>query len=69
VLSFAGIVCMDHLRLVGLKGKKITPIVGWEVTVRSHRSTRWSSTERECGTFTFGSSHLATVCMFLIFIK
>jgi hypothetical protein len=69
VLAFSGIVCMDPLRLVGLMGKKSTPSVGWEVSVRSHRSTRWSWMEREHGTFTSGSSHLATVCMCLICIK
>jgi hypothetical protein len=32
-------VCVAPLRLGGLRGKKSTPSVGWEVPVRSHRST------------------------------
>jgi hypothetical protein len=38
VLAFSGIVCMAPLRLGGLRGKKSTPSIGWEVPVRSHRS-------------------------------
>jgi hypothetical protein len=38
VLAFSGIVCVAPLWLGGLRGKKSTPSVGWEVPVRSHRS-------------------------------
>jgi hypothetical protein len=34
------------LRLGGLRGKKSTPSVGWEVPVRSHRLASGSWTER-----------------------
>jgi hypothetical protein len=36
-LEFSGIVCVASLQLRGLRGKKSTPSVGWEVPVRSHR--------------------------------
>jgi len=36
-LAFSGIVCMAPLWLGGLKGKKSTPSIGWEVLVVSHR--------------------------------
>jgi hypothetical protein len=29
------------LRLGGLRGKKSTPSIGWEVPVKSHRSDKW----------------------------
>jgi hypothetical protein len=69
VLAFSGIVCVAPLWLGGLRGKKSTPSVGWEVPVRSHRSTSRSWMERERGTVTSGSSHLATVRMCIICIK
>jgi hypothetical protein len=67
-LAFSGIVCVAPLQLGGLRGKKSTPSIGWEVPVRSHRSTSRSWMERECGTVTSGSSPLATVrlCKFCI---
>jgi hypothetical protein len=37
---------MAPLRLGGLRGKKSTPSVGWEVPVKSHRSTSGSWMER-----------------------
>jgi hypothetical protein len=37
-LAFSGIVCVAPLRLGGLRGKKSTPSIGWEVPVRSSRS-------------------------------
>jgi hypothetical protein len=39
------IVCVAPLRLGGLRGKKSTPSIGWEVPVRSRRSTSGSCTE------------------------
>jgi hypothetical protein len=48
------------LWLGGLRGKKSTPSVGWEVPVRSHRSQAgagWSA----CGTKTTEHSRLAKV--------
>jgi hypothetical protein len=36
-LDFSGFVCVAPLRLEGLRGKKSTPSVGWEVPVRSSR--------------------------------
>jgi hypothetical protein len=35
------------LRLGGLRGKKSTPSIGWEVPVKSHRSASGSCTERD----------------------
>jgi hypothetical protein len=32
------VVCVDPSRLGGLRGKQITPSIGWEVLVRSRRS-------------------------------
>jgi hypothetical protein len=49
VLAFSGIVCVAPLWLGGLRGKKSTPSVGWEVPVRSHRSTSQNWMERERG--------------------
>jgi hypothetical protein len=34
------------LRLGGLRGKKSTPSIGWEVSVKSHRSASGSGMER-----------------------
>jgi hypothetical protein len=39
-------VCVAPFRLGGLRGKKSTPSIGWEVLVKSHRSTSGSSMER-----------------------
>jgi hypothetical protein len=36
---------VSPLRLGGLRGKKSTPSIGWEVPVKSHRSTSGSCTE------------------------
>jgi hypothetical protein len=69
VLSFSGIVCVAPFWLGGLRGKKSTPSVGWEVPVRSHCSASRSWTECECETNTLGSSHLAMARMCIIFIK
>jgi hypothetical protein len=46
VLVVLWLVCMAPLRLGGLRGKKSTPSIGWEVPVKSHRSTSGSWTER-----------------------
>jgi hypothetical protein len=62
VLAFSGIVCVAPLQLGGLRGKKSTPSVGWEVPVRSHRwkaGDGWSAS----GTTTSEHSHLAKVCL------
>jgi hypothetical protein len=40
------LVCVAPLQLGGLRGKKSTPSVGWEVPVKSHRSTSGSCMER-----------------------
>jgi hypothetical protein len=40
------IVCTAPLRLGGLRGKKSTPSIGWEVLVKSRRSASGSCTER-----------------------
>ena len=40
------LVCMAPLQLGGLRGKKSTPNIGWEVLVKSRRSTSESFTER-----------------------
>jgi hypothetical protein len=32
---FSGFVCVAHLWLGGLRGKKSTPSIGWEVPVKS----------------------------------
>jgi hypothetical protein len=45
-------------------GKKSTPSVGWEVPLRSHRSTSESWTERVQDNES-KMSHLNTVCMHL----
>ena len=39
------LVCVSPLRLGGLRGKKSTPSVGWEVPMKSDRLTRGSCTE------------------------
>jgi hypothetical protein len=39
-------VCVAPLQLGGLRGKKSTPSIGWEVPVKSHRSASGSCTER-----------------------
>jgi hypothetical protein len=38
-------VCVAPLRLGGLRGKKSTPSVGWEVSVKSHRLESGSCSE------------------------
>jgi hypothetical protein len=40
------IVCVAPLRLGGLRGKKSTPSIGWEVPVKSRWSASGSCTER-----------------------
>jgi hypothetical protein len=58
-----GLVCVAPLRLGGLRGKKSTPSIGWEVPVKSHRST-----SRSCTSARDNDSELspwATVHMFL----
>jgi hypothetical protein len=58
VLAFSGIVCMVPLWLGGLRGKKSTPSVGWELPVSLHRLESGSYTERAWGNnfraFAFG---------------
>jgi hypothetical protein len=62
VLAFSGIVCVAPLWLGGLRGKKSTPSVGWEVPVRSHRLASGSWMEHVHGrTMTSEHSHLAKV--------
>jgi hypothetical protein len=34
-LLFYGFLCVTPLRLVGIRGKKSTPSIGWEVPVKS----------------------------------
>jgi hypothetical protein len=50
--SFLWFVCVAPLRLEGLREKKSTPSVGWEVSMRYHRLARKSWTERNRGTTT-----------------
>jgi hypothetical protein len=40
------LVCVAPLRLGGLRGKKSTPSIGWEVPVKSRRSASGSCMER-----------------------
>jgi hypothetical protein len=49
VLAFSGIVCVAPLWLGGLRGKKSTPSIGWEVPVRSQRlaSSTWMEREQD----------------------
>jgi hypothetical protein len=42
LLDVLGLVFVAPLWLGGLRGKKSTPSVGWEVPVKSHRSARGS---------------------------
>ena len=44
-LLFVGFLCVAPLRLGGLRGKKSTPSVGWEVPVNSHQSINESFME------------------------
>ena len=62
-LTFYGIVCVAPLRLEGLRGKKSTPSIGWEVPVRSQQLASMSGTERKCETTTSDSAPLITVHM------
>jgi hypothetical protein len=67
VLAFSGTVCVAPLQLRGLRGKKSTPSVGWEVLVRSHQSI--SGSWMECVWDNDSEiSHLATVrmCIFVL---
>jgi hypothetical protein len=61
-IAFSGIVCVAPLQLGGLKGKKSTPSIGWEVSVRSQRLESGSWIERKRGTTTLVSSPSDTVC-------
>jgi hypothetical protein len=67
VLAFSGIVCVAPLRLGGLRGKKSTPSIGWEVPVRSHRSASGSWMERawdnDFRAFTFGYGTHVYICI------
>jgi hypothetical protein len=57
------IVCVAPLRLGGLRGKKSTPSIGWEVPVRSRRSASGSGTEHG---MTFEAGDQATVHHFYL---
>jgi hypothetical protein len=46
VITFSGIVCMAPFWLRGIRGKKSTPSIGWEVSVRSHRLESESGMKR-----------------------
>jgi hypothetical protein len=67
VLAFSGIVCVAPLWLGGLRGKKSTPSVGWEVPVRSHRLASGSWMERvwdnDFRAFTFGYGMHVYICI------
>jgi hypothetical protein len=70
-ITFSGIVCVAPLRVKGLKGKKSTPSVGWEVSVRSQRLASRSSMERRHGIATLGSSPSDSVrmCKFALYFS
>jgi hypothetical protein len=42
---FSGLVCVAPLKHGGIRGKKSTPSIGWEVSVKSHQSTSRSCME------------------------
>jgi hypothetical protein len=63
VLELSGIVCMDPLHLGGLKGKKSTPSIGWDVLVRSHRLSRRIWMESMHWEDILASSSLVKVCL------
>jgi hypothetical protein len=51
------LVCVAPLQLGGIRGKKSTPSVGWEVPVKSHRSASgsgWSMRDNDSGAVTLG---------------
>ena len=59
----SGSMCVAPLRLEGIRGEKSTPSIGWEVPVKSHRSTRGRCTERagkqlRAGYLGYGKLHL-----------
>jgi hypothetical protein len=45
--SFSLVVCVAPLQLKGLRGKKSTPSIGWEVPMRSHRLASESEEDRQ----------------------
>ena len=55
-LFYSLIVCVDPLRLRGLREKKNTPSIGWEVPVRSQWLASMSWSERKNMTSTSDSS-------------
>jgi hypothetical protein len=67
VVGFSGIVCVASFHLGGIRGKKITPSVGWEVLLRSHRSASGSWTKRarenEFRAFAFGYGTVVYICI------
>jgi hypothetical protein len=71
VIAFSGIICVAPLRLGWLRGKKITPRVSWEVSVRSHRlaSESWTESARDNDfqAFTFGYGTHVYICIELQF--
>jgi hypothetical protein len=56
------VVFMAPLRLGGLRGKKSTPSIGWEVPVRSQWLESKSGMECKHGTTTLDSSPSVMVC-------
>ena len=44
-LLFVDFLCVAPLQLGGIRGKKSTPSIGWEVQVKSHRSASGSCPE------------------------
>jgi hypothetical protein len=67
VIAFTSFVCMDPLWLGGIGGKKGTPIVGWQVLVRSHRleSGNWMECAQDnlFGAFTSGYGTHVYICI------
>jgi hypothetical protein len=55
------LVCMAPLWLRGLRGKKSTPSIGWEVLVRSQWLASSSGMKNECETNTSNSTPSVTV--------
>jgi hypothetical protein len=58
-------VCVAPLWLGGLRGKKSTPSIGWEVPVKSHRSASGSCTERAGQQLRAGDLGYGTLPLFL----
>ena len=58
---FSGFVCVAPLWLGGLRGKKSTPSVGWEVPVKSLQLASERSEERRHGRTSLISSPFVTV--------